>query len=360
MPSAYTNGLRPEQIDDLVNNTLHKFDKDRWTDISLELQQYFAYDNMLLGERIGVDGGDQLQWQVKVRNTGSAKNTGMYAVDDVKVSDVSKSCLLPWTKQTCNMGYDVDEPAFNTPDAVRILALIKLRRHDALTSYAELMEQNFWGYPANLTDESELVKPRGVPYWIVKNSSKGFEGLAQSGHTTVAGLNPSTYNMWRNWTDTYKVIDKHDLVRKLREACTKCKFKAPVPYPSTTNTSAPRYVMPTTYEVISKFEEIVESQNSNLGNDIASKDGQVLFRRTPFIWVPYLDNAAGAATVYGANPIYGINKDSFSMVFKRGSFMRRSPVLTAPEQHTVRHIHWDTWMQFRCVDRRGNFHISQV
>lgn len=366
MPSAYTHGLTPEQIDDLVENTLHRFEKDKWVDISLELQRYFAMENMLLKDRIAMDGGDQLQWQVKVRNTGSASNTGMYAVDNVKVADVSKSCKVPWTKQTCNMGYDVDEPAFNSGSAVRILNYLKMRRHDALTSYAELMEKNFWGYPNDPADEAESKKPLGVPYWIVRNANRGFNGgLPLSGnHSTVAGLSPTTYPTWRNWTAQYKTIDKHGLVRELREACVKCKFKPPVKHPSPVNQESPRYVMPTTYEVIQKLEEILETQNSNLGNDVASKDGDLIFRKTPMVWVPYLDEnhdpTAGVATNdLGKNPVYGIDLGAFQMVYMRGKFMRRTQPIIAPDQHSVRHVHWDTWMQYRCFNRRTSFVVTQ-
>lgn len=363
--SVYTHGLRPEQIDDLVENTLRHFEKDKFVDLALDLQQYFAMENMLLGKRIGYQGGEQLQWQVKVRNTGSAKNTGLYAVDNVKVADVTRHCNVPWTKQTANMAYDVDEPLFNRPTAQRILDMIKVRRHDALSSFAELMEENFWGLPENTTDEEELLKPRGVPYYIVRNATKGFNGSLPigGGHSTVAGLSPTTYPNHRNWTDQYDEISKQGLVRSLREACVKCKFKPPVPHASPVS-GDPSYVLPTVYPVISKLEEILELQNQNLGNDVASKDGELLFRKIPMVWVPYLEEvhdttAADATNHYGKNPVYGINKKSFRCVFQTGRFMRRSKPMVAPNQHTVRHIHWDSWMQFQCFERRSNFVVTQ-
>ena len=369
MPSgSYENGLLPHDIDDLVELTLNHFEKDSWVDISTELQRYFAYENLLMGDRIGVDGGERLQWQVKVRNTGGAKNTGLYAVDDVKVADNMKSCTVNWTKQTANMAYDVDEEGFNSPNANRIVNLIKTRRHDALTSFAELMEDNFWGFPANTTDENEQRKPLGVPYWIVRNNTLGFNGgLPHStGHTTVAGLSPTTYTRWKNFTGGYRNMDKRDLVRKMREAVMKCEFRQPVSQPSPAG-GKPAYVLASTYEVIQRMEELLEDQNDNLGNDIASKDGDVTFRRTPMNWVPWLDlnqDTTGTASVdanpYGKNPIYGINNRAFRMVFKTGKFMQRTQPIIAPNQHSVRHIHWDSWCQFQCFDRRGNFVLNQI
>lgn len=366
MPN-YTTGLLPTDIDDLVELTLNHFEKDKWVDISTELQRYFAYENMLLGDRIGVDGGERLQWQVKVRNTGGAKNTGLYAVDDVKVSDNMRHCTVGWTKQTCSMAYDVDEEGFNSPNANRIVNLLQVRRHDALTSFAELMEDNFWGLPANTTDDEEQKRPLGVPYWITRNATTGFNGSLPlgGGHATVAGLSPTTYPRWRNYTAGFRIMDKKDLVRKLREAVVKCNFRAPIAHPSPEGANAPRYRLATTYEVIQRMEEMLESQNDNLGNDVASKDGDVMFRRTPMTWVPWLDansdpTGADATNHYGKNPIYGIDRRSFRMVFKTGKFMVRSKPLIAPNQHSVRHIHWDSWMQFQCFNRRQNFHMSQL
>jgi len=365
LPNAYTTGLTPDQIDDLVVNTLHDFEKDKWVDISTELQRYFAHENYLLGNRIGVSGGDQLQWQVKVRNTGAASNTGMYAVDNIKVADVMKHCNLKWTKQTTHFAYDIDESAFNSPTAVRILELIKTRRHAALTDFAELMEQNFWGLPSDPTDEIESKKPNGVPYWIVRNATKGFNGAAPIGasHTTVAGLSPTTYDRWRNWTGSYKVVDKRDLVRHMREAAVKCNFRAPVEHPGASK--APRFRICTTYEIIQGLEEQAEQQNSNLGNDVASRDGDVMFRKTPVSWVPYLDNNQDTTGTddnshLGKNPVYGIDLEQFRMLFKTGAFMRQSKPIIAPNQHTVRHVHWDSWTQFQCLNRRSNFVLTQA
>lgn len=366
MPSVYTNGLQPHQIDDLVNNTLHLFEKDSWIDIATELQHYFAYEDLLLQNRIAVAGGDMLQWQVKVRNTNSARNTGMFARDSVSVQDITKHAKIWWTKQTCNFAYDIDESEFNDPEPVRILNLLRARRHDALTSLAELMESNLWGLPTDINNEDEMLKPLGIPYWIVRNATKGFNGGVPVGSnfTDVGGLSPSTYPRWQNFTGQYVVMDKHDLVRLMREGTVKCRFKQPVSHPAP-NRGRPRYRIATVYEVIARLEEILETQNDNNGNDVAKYDGELHFRRVPVTWVPFLDNhmdplGTDTDNPLGKNPVYGIDLDAFHMVFKRGAMMRRTRPLIAPEQHTVRHVHYDSWMNFRCFNRRSNWVFTQA
>ena len=357
MPANFSQGIRPENIHDLVENTLHLYERNVWTDISMPLQQYVAMSNSILGKRVSVSGGDQLQWQIKVRNTAGAKNTALYATDEVNVADTTKHALLDWTFQTVNFSYDSFEKCFNQGPA-RILDFLKTRMHDALSSLAELMEDNLWGMPADDTTESEKLKPKGIPYWIVPNATKGFNGSVPTGHTNVAGLSPTAYPNWRNWTDTYKAFTKKDLIKKMREAHVRTGFKEPVDHPGKINGRS--YRICTTYEVIGELETILEQQNENLGNDIASKDGQVMFRRTPVTWIPYLDENAGAATVHKANPIYGIDLNQFSCVVQDGKFMVRTKPEKVSNQHRVRAVFYDSIMQYRCKNRRSNFMLYQA
>lgn len=355
--SVYTQGLSPEKIDDLVENTLRSYDKNSWTDISTSLQDYFATSNFLLDDKVGHTGGTRLQWQVKVRNTGAAKVSGLYGVDDVQTKDVMKSVSVPWTKTTTNFGYDIDEEGFQSGDMHKIVDVMQTRRHAAITDWIELQEELFWSMPANTTD-AEMMKPLGIPYWIVRNATTGFNGGNPSGHSDVAGLSASVYSNWRNFTGQYTNIAKRDLVKLLRKAVRQCNFKEPVSHPG--QSTRPRFSLATTEEVVEGLEEVLEEQNMNLGNDLASKDGMAVLRRFPVKWVPYLDQYSGASTVHGKNPIYGIDRNSFKVKFKTGAWMRRSKPHVGTDSHTTRHVHFDTWMQYQCKNRRCNFVVSQA
>lgn len=365
MANSYNKGLRPEQIDDIVENTLNHFEKDRFVDISLDLQRYFAMDNKLLDKRVDTRGGTHCQWQVKVRNSGAARTSGLFAVADVQTTDVTKSVSIPWKKQTTNFAYDIDEQAFNTPDAVRILDVLKPRVHAALTDFAELMEDLFWDMPANSTDDNENMKPHGIPYWIPRNDTEGFNGTLPlgGGHTNVAGLDPAVYPHWSSYTGSYNSIGETDFIRRIRKAHAYCNFKEPVSHAG--ESKSPRYVHPTTYEVLARMQEILENRNENLGREVAWGDGgKVLFRSTPIVWVPKLDQiqdetGLDATNPYGKNPFYGIDRNSFKMKIQSGKFMRRSKPLQAPSQPTVRHVHYDTWSNFQCMNRRCNFLLTQ-
>jgi hypothetical protein len=226
----------------------------------------------------------------------------------------------------------------------QLLNMVKLARTDAMMSLAELMEQNGWTGPASTSDK---LSPWGITHWIVKNASEGFYGGDPSGFTDCGGIDSDTYARWKNWSGTYGAVTKEDLIRKMRKATYKTDFKMPVPV-TDYSTGSKRGIY-TTYEVLAAMEEILEAQNDNLGSDLASKDGMVMFRKTPVTAVPYLD--ANDST----NPVYGINWGDMKIVFLSGMYMHESKPIQCPNKHNVRVIYTDLMYNFICRNRRSQF-----
>jgi hypothetical protein len=282
---------------------------------------------------------------VMVDHSGAARNTGLYATDSVNVSDVMKQGSIGWRHSTTNYAYERREIAMNR-DPARIVELLKIRRADSQISMAELMETNLWSAPSSSTDEES---PHGIPYWFVKNATEGFNGGIPSGFSDVGGLSPTTYPRWSNWTAQYTTVSKTDLIRKWRKASVFTNFKSPTEIPS--YNTGNRYGYYSNYAVVGTLEEILEAQNENLGNDIASKDGQVVFRRNPVVWTPKLE----ADT---QNPVYGINWGTLKPVFLKGEYMREEGPTKAPNSHTVHQVFVDCTWNMICRDRRRNFVLA--
>lgn len=339
--------LQASDIGDLVALTQRELGRMKWTDISLSLQNYTAMPNLLRTEKVEFGSGQGIQWNVQVRNAGLARNVGLYETDNVNVQDVIVQANIPWRHTTVSYAIERREQAMNREPA-RIVELVKVRRHTALNDLAEIMEQNFWTKP---TDSTDTVKPFGVPYWVVKNTSTGFNGTNPSGFTSGAGnISSSTYTAWANYTAQYTSVTKDDLIRKLRGAMTKTDFRAPNPHPDYAR-SGPRYGLYTNYDVLQPMEELLEAQNQNLGNDLASKDGMVIFRRTPVTWVPYLDSDT-------SDPVYGLDWSVFYPCFLSGEYMNEMVMPPSDRQHTVVNTHIDNSYNFKCADRRRNFVVS--
>jgi len=353
--------LRPEQLADFVELTLSDYKRDAWVDIAMPLQRYTIMSRLLQKNRVSFDGGKNLQWQINVGRHTAARNTGLYAEDQTSASDTVKSLNVPWTFQDAYFIYDEREDELQSSPE-KIVSVIDIRKVNAMNDLIALGETNFWGMPTSSTDETELLKPFGVPYWVTSSagdavtSSFAFTGgdhpLFTSGK---GGVSSGDYSAWANGSATYKSVTKTGLVRAWREAATKCDFRAPTPH-ATPHPDAQDNAYFMNYNVLGVLEEVLESQNDNLGNDLASKDGQVVFRSNPCVWVPYLDqNTITENSVDMTDPIYGLDLNVFKCVFKSGWFMKWRPPKPAPTQHTVKEVFVDTSCQFLCYDLRRNF-----
>lgn len=344
MPSP--NALTATQLGDLVQTTLRDLGRLRFTEIATSLQDHTAMSNLLRKNRIELTSGYGIQFDVKVSQSGAAANVGLGASDDVNIVDTMTQGNADWRNTTTNYALIGQEVAMNREPS-RIVNLVQSRRIDAMISLAELMESNFWGPPVALTDN---LTPWGVNTWIVKNATEGFNGTVPSGYTTIGGLNPTTYPNWCNWTAQYTAPSKDDLVRKMRKAATFVNFKPPVTGIPTFNTGD-SYGYYSNYGVIGPMEEILESQNDNLGNDIASKDGDVIFRKVPIMWVPKLE----ADTT---NPVYGIQWGEFKTFILEGWWLKETAVPIYPGQHTMSAQFIDSTYNWVCKNRRRNFVIA--
>lgn len=338
--------LTPEQVDDFVQLTLPYFKRHKWTDISMEHQEYIA-SSIITEENVLVGGGPHISFRIKTRNTGNARNTGLYAQDIAKVEDVMIDATVPWTKQTTNWSYDVDEDLFQS-DPETIISLLKVREHDALSDMAELQEENLWSSP---TGDPKDKRPFGIPYWLQKNTSipeGAFVGGNPAGFPSGrANVDSNLYPRWRNWAFKYADVTTLDLVRKVKKALAFTYFIAPVPHPELGYGNA-RHAIYTTYRVQEPLERLAESRNDNLESDVAKYINQVTIGGVPVKWVPYLEANDTS------DPLYGINWKVFRPNGKRGAMMRRSKPMPAPghTQHTVRTVHIDNWMNYCATNLR--------
>ncbi len=339
---ALPAALTATQLGDLVATTLRDLGKPKFTEISTNLQRHHALKYLMSKNRIVLGSGYGVQWDVMVNQSGAAVNVGLAAQDNIDIVDTMTQAQADWRNTTTSWAIIGQEPAFNR-DPARIVDLVLTRRIAAMISLAELMEANFWGPPVAITD---TLTPWGINTWVVKNATEGFNGGAPSGYTTI-GLNPTTYPNWNNWTFQYTAVSPDDFVRKMRKAATFTDFEPPVdgiPEPNTGDA----YGFYTNYGVLGPLEELLTSQNENLGNDIASKDGDTMFRRVPVSWVPKLE----ADTT---NPIYGINWGWMKTYVLEGWWLRETNVPVYPGQHTMSAHFLDCTYQYITKNRRCHF-----
>ena len=344
------DALTPEQIADFTQLTLAKFKRNKLTDISLDYTEY-CVSQLFDSKKVVEQGGSEISFRVMVSLTGNARNTGMYAADKTAVKDVMVTATVPWRMSTTNYSYSIYEPSFQS-DRETIIKTLLVREQDAYNAMWVLQEENLWTAPSSATDN----RPNGVPYYVVKSITTpdgGFTGLAPSGHTTVAGISPTTYPNWRNWAGQYTNPTTDDLVRKIKLAINNTNFMAPHPHPEL-GFGKSDYQIYTTLRVQEPLERLAETRNDSLGSDVAKFMNRVTVGGVPIKYVPYLEANDTS------DPVYGLNWKHFRPFVKAGANMKRYPPKQAPNQHDTYDVHIDHWCNYANYNRRTNFVLSKT
>ncbi len=344
--------LQASGIADLVTTTLNNLGRLKFTDLATDYRNTIVLKRLMKKNKMTFDDGKAVSFNVMMDTNNSARFVGLAAQDVVNIESVMTTGSVDWRHITWNWGYEQREPVMNSGPS-KIVDLIKTRRIAAFASAVVKFEQSFWRVPAatNTTD------PLGVPYWIVKSNTaatvannNGFNGTTPSGYSDVAGLSPTTFPRWANYATQYTSVDKTDFVRKLRRAHEYTGFM-PIVDDIPTYDLGEDYGLYSNYAVVGALEELLEAQNENLGTDIASMDGKVVFRRTPMQAVQELD-------LDTTNPCYGIYWGEFGTMGLKGWWMKEFTQANVPGQHTVAATHTDCSFNWLCRNRRRQFVLA--
>jgi len=339
-------GLSIDDSLDLVSATLNAVDKGKWTDLTGDLQEYYAMPRILKKQQVRFQSGLKIEGRVMVRDGGQARVKKMYAIDDTDRVDLMEKMFIPWRLAETSWTIDKTELSLNRSEN-RIFELIKEQRIGAFVSLAKLLEHMFWGKPASAADDMTWW---GIGMCIVKNSTEGFHGGDPAGFPSGYGeLSSVDYPRFQNYSGSYVAISKADLVKKMRTMYRKIQFRSPINMPSNQRGSS-NYGIFTNENVYSGYEALVEGQNENMGDDIGGRAPK--FKGNRVNWVPSLDSDA-------TDPVYFINWASFYPVFLSGEYMVEGPPRKAPMQHTVIETFIDLTGNFRCTDRRSQGVLSK-
>lgn len=355
--------VTPQDVADLVASILPDLDRMNWEQIAQNMQDYEMMSHWLKDDKITFNDGLYIKKNLLTQLSGAASHTGMTDTDDVDIPDLMDDMQVPWRHAQTKWGYHYQTDILMNRGKSTINDTVKPRRLAAMIDLAEELEAKAWQVP-NTTDK---LNPYGLPYWIVYNATTGFNGGYPTGpdavaHTTIAGLNLTDSPKFKNYTANYAAVNKVDLLPKMRTALRKTNFRSPVTKEdmSTKRGNDRRYYIDEA--TASAFETLGESQNENLGRDLApytagsgnggvqEMDGTLTFKKHPLVWVPQLDDTSvfTAAT----SPIYQVDHAVFYPVCLKGDYLREDGPFKAPNQHNMWRTFMDLTYNFICVNRR--------
>ena len=317
--------LQSTGISDLITTTLNNVEPLKFTDISAPLQRYLVMSKLMKKNKTVFDSGVDFRFDLMTDDNGSARFTGLYAQDIVNVRDVMTQGIVPWRHVNWNWAIERREIAMNRSPR-KIVDLALTRRIASFISAIKLFESRFWRVRA----ATDVVNPWGVPYWIVKNATEGFNGTLPSGYTAVGGIVPSAFlnpdgtNKWANWTFQYSAVTRDALIRKWRKAAEFCDFDTAAPDMPTFNTGDDCGYY-TNWGVLGLLVEILQTNNDDLGPDIAAYEGKTAFMQKPVERVPQLEEDT-------TNPVYGINWGEFKIAGLRDASITISGVWSSTHE----------------------------
>jgi hypothetical protein len=242
--------------------------------------------------------------------------------------------------------------------------IILPRRRAMWLRVAKTLESAFFSIP----DSTNKLIPWGLQYWIVKNTTEGFNGGYPTGFTSIANLTFEDAPNFKNYTNQYTAITKGDLITKMRKAHRATNWKSPRTDKGVTGDAQPnRRLILTNEDVLEAMENIGEAQNENLGRDMApmtagqnapwpgmmkTGEGDITFKKNPIIHARKLDDDT-------SDPLYGMDMSTFNAMTKAGDNMDLGAFKEHPTQgraYTAKLYHS---AQFICDNRRNNWVISK-
>jgi hypothetical protein len=336
--------IRPHDVDDFVLLTIDNYDKGKWERVLGDDYPEYASTRIIESKGIKETGGAKLKWPLQSGTVDTARNTtGLYDVDQTATGDIASMAEITWAMQTTNWSYDIDEELFQDDD-LTIVDMLKMRESDCLSNMVKLNETNLWSAPSSTAD----TRPNGIPYWVVKDVTTvegAFTASLPSGHTTVAGVDPAVATGHRNWAFGYTSATIDDLVRKSKRAMRHTSFTAPKPHPQLSFGGQMQKEIWTTEDVMAALEVECENRNENHGNELMRYVDNVVLKGVP-VRISWQLDATDAT-----DPFYGVDWAQIRPFVKRGANMRRK-IKESPTQRNVRTVHYDTWMNYRCVSRK--------
>ena len=343
-------GIAFSQIDDAVMETQQRFIKQgSFLDLQHDLTDHVAVREIWKGRKTKFSGGRDWRFEAQIDHNHTARAVGLYEQDSSNVTDNMANGKVEPRHVNAYYVYDQREPDFQAGGR-GIVDLVKARYAAMIGSFYETLEDFLWGKP---DDDSDLKTPYGIAYWITRSATEGFYGGNPAGFTSGrAGISTGTVPRWANWTAQYNAVSKTDLVRKMRRAHRKSQFKSPLSHaqPKVGGMGNGIY---TSDPVIGLMEEILEDQNMNLGNELASKDGRTMFKGSPVTYVPKLDDDSG-------DPVYMLDWSWLAIGCMEGWENNLSKPMPVPGHHTVRRVDLDCSLNMICTNLRRQAVLSKA
>ncbi len=332
--------LAARDLADLAITTLRNLERLKFRQIAQNIQNYVLMGKMLKDAKLVVPDGLGLEKQLMLVLDDVAEAIGLFQEDNVTFTDYMRNWRIDWRHYQSGWAFDIKEKLMNRGSSM-IQDVFKPRRVNSLLSLAKKLENKGWSVPGG-SDDKDMF---GIPYWVVYNSSTGFNGGAPSGHTTVGNINPTNDANWKNYTAQYVNISEADLLRKMRTGHMKTDWQSPI---DNTGFRATRRIIYCGESAKLDLDDLASQRNENIGFNLGREDQITTFMRHPIHWVPQIDESTfGGPTA----AVYMLDLDNIHLFVLKGDVLRESNVKSGLSHDVVNNF-VNLTCNMGCVNRR--------
>lgn len=328
---------------DIMHGTLEKFMSKE----PILVHAYETYEdlNMYMKGNMQVTG-DELRDFVVTGTVGNSGWSNPWALDSLIVKNITKEySLTPYKYLKGGMAFNKVEVSANA-GAQKIFNVTALQYRKAKAEVVDKFRAAMWSGP---TSAADVTSGYGIPCWIplgTQASTGGYTGYQSrynDGNTPgtaydTAGLN-STAAIVPEYASYYADHEGNldeSMFRILNEALMRQNFKPPTLLDVGTQPKV-NYACYSTKNVILTLNQLYFKLNSQVGPDPMSNGYYPLSNTRvpgaiPLVWSDILDT--DNVSLYGADPIYGVNHTQVHPVYLQDWLFALSKD-TASNRHLV-------------------------
>ena len=316
-----------EQNLDVLHGTIEKFMAKE----PILVHAYETYEdlNVYMKSHMQVTG-DQLKGFVETGTVGNAGWTNPWAKDSLIVKNLTKEyTLTPYKHLKGGMAFNKMEVSANSGPE-KIFDVVKLQYRKAKAEVVDKFHEALWSAP---TSASDVDSPHGIPCWLTLGTQAstggwtGYLGRYNDGSTPGASFNVGGLQ------STSAIVPEHasyyadhegnldeSMFRILNDALMRQNFKPPTLLDVGSQPKV-SYACFTSRNVILTLNQLYFKLNSQVGPQPMSAGYYPLSNTQvpgaiPLVWSNILDTAN--VSMYGTDPIYGVNMSMVYPVYLKG------------------------------------------
>jgi len=352
-----------EQATDILQATLEDVKKNSCP--LTYLYSSYKLFNSLWKDRVKSEGGDKIERFITLKDEGNAKHQGNWEKDTHNVLNTDENIIVNWRRASSNFSYNVIEMDMNKGNA-QIYNKVQNKYNNTLR---EIVDEIYDAALSTPTSSADKLSPQGLPAHlslgtIATSGWTGYSARYNDGSTPGGTYNSGTIassaankSRWASYYADHAGDIDDSLLVLLDRACRKLAFDGPA-FPEKLPGPTFKFSLYSNDNIIGSLNLLYAKSDDQMGYRVSEHFRYPNFKGVPFVYVDQLDTAN--ASLYGTDPIYGINHELiYPVVLNNWDFKIGKP-RSRDEQHVVLTVDIDVVYNYICENRRrAGFLLSE-